>query len=793
MAPPWPKIGDADPTSLAHQAYTLQAHCSEVMQFASEHPTRKANTQYVRSLAQITGTVVTKLMDQLINQKLEPGAGIFHAAPGGNSKQVQEGTYLSSTTSGACCLEQWNREVQDGSPSSGPKLTVPSFSGSSPPASLAAGDKLRIRIQWDGTSSPYLKMPVQAVRDEFRGIIQSSKNPAVAKSDMAGIEKLKSGDLDVYCYDASAQERLLHNLDDWLPQVQGGAQAHVLHNQYAILAHSTPTDFMPKSRAVNEAKEEILKENLGVIPQAIIVYLGWSSRYSRGDKQESSLIIAFDSPSNANRLLRGRVYLRGSALRTELYDPGLRITTCTQCFAYRHVAAICPASVRCPLCAESHPKRRCQVQDMPHQYRCCNCFGTHPAYDKSCPKYIEQQALLDTLKRKKAQFFPESTPAPPPIPIPIPNTTPPQALAQTEGLAQAGRLVPTPDTHQEQQQALTTTNTSELQALSIIDPIPRLSQAIKAVQCATADLGTCLPTTPTPPIAAANAVQPRDPTSLIAPIQKTKPQRSTRSNRSQQTDSTSSCPSARAEDADELAQLLTKPTPPTITFHHYDPNDVKYLPPSTTRKPKKTVNKAAKLQAKTPRKALAEINPNPTTTSITEPTKRMTRSRTSAASSSAASSTDQEPAPKRQKTAAGTTPGLPGRVNTQNGQAWRPSPVSRSTPSQPSNPRRGGTTGPRGRGRGRGMDRIIIYGDANAQPLPTPPSSLEASSQLSALPSSQQSITIATACGEAVNAVAAFYNTQTNTRNPQNNTRADNQTSSANAKNTTVQRQQISR
>jgi hypothetical protein len=145
---------------------------------------------------------------------------------------------------------------------------------------------------------------------------------------MAGVEKLKSRDLDIYYYEARAQERLLYNLDDWLPLIQGGGQAHVLYNQYAIFAHSTPTDFMPKSWAIAEAKEELLKENISIIPGAVIVYLSWSSGYSRGDKLESSLIIAFDSLSDANRLLRGRVYLRGYALWIELYDPGLWITIC---------------------------------------------------------------------------------------------------------------------------------------------------------------------------------------------------------------------------------------------------------------------------------------------------------------------------------------------------------------------------------------------------------------------------------------------------------------------------------
>jgi hypothetical protein len=36
---------------------------------------------------------------------------------------------------------------------------------------------------------------------------------------MAGIEKLKSRDLDIYYYEARAQEHLLHNLDDWLPLI----------------------------------------------------------------------------------------------------------------------------------------------------------------------------------------------------------------------------------------------------------------------------------------------------------------------------------------------------------------------------------------------------------------------------------------------------------------------------------------------------------------------------------------------------------------------------------------------
>jgi hypothetical protein len=66
-----------------------------------EHPTQNADTQYIWSLAQMTSMVVTKLNNQLINQRLEPG-GISHIAPGGDSHvvQIQDGTYLSSAMSG---------------------------------------------------------------------------------------------------------------------------------------------------------------------------------------------------------------------------------------------------------------------------------------------------------------------------------------------------------------------------------------------------------------------------------------------------------------------------------------------------------------------------------------------------------------------------------------------------------------------------------------------------------------------------------------------------------------------
>lgn len=209
-------------------------------------------------------------------------------------------------------------------------------------------------------------MPTQGILSRIKNVIRGSRNPIVAKVQLAAVEKLKSGDLDLYVYEIRDQERLTHNARSWLPELQKGEQAKLLHKQYAILVHSAPLDFLPRERDVTETKEEILRENSRVIPDAVILYVGWATQSSKGNKRESSLLVAFDQPSHANKMLRGRFFLRGVALRTELYDPGLRIVQCRKCFFFGHVENCCTTLLRCPFCALAHRKEQCKILGMPH-------------------------------------------------------------------------------------------------------------------------------------------------------------------------------------------------------------------------------------------------------------------------------------------------------------------------------------------------------------------------------------------------------------------------------------------
>ena len=82
-----------------------------------------------------------------------------------------------------------------------------------------------------------------------------------------------------------------------------GNHTKLLYKQYGILVYSTLIDFLPKDRDAGEAKEEILWDNLYIIPDAILLYVGWVTWSSKGDKWDSSLLVVFNQSKHANRML----------------------------------------------------------------------------------------------------------------------------------------------------------------------------------------------------------------------------------------------------------------------------------------------------------------------------------------------------------------------------------------------------------------------------------------------------------------------------------------------------------
>jgi hypothetical protein len=98
----------------------------------------------------------------------------------------------------------------------------------------------------------------------------------LASIRIAGAQSLRSGALDIFTHTAPDRERLVYSGEDWLPQLQG-QHARIINHQYAILAHSTPTEFfppLPTAADEERMKKETLDCNRDAIPAAVILYVG---------------------------------------------------------------------------------------------------------------------------------------------------------------------------------------------------------------------------------------------------------------------------------------------------------------------------------------------------------------------------------------------------------------------------------------------------------------------------------------------------------------------------------------
>ena len=164
MTPQWPAILAADSDSLAQRTFSLVAHCRSVVQYATEHPSRKASAHWVRDLALQTEEVVTKLMDRQMSL-LEAHAG-----------QVSETSSSSVTARAQKALGQISLSPL---PSTLPTCHPLALQGST--------EENKIRIRWrDQRASPYKSWRPGPAVEAVQAALTACGDPAVASVRVAG-------------------------------------------------------------------------------------------------------------------------------------------------------------------------------------------------------------------------------------------------------------------------------------------------------------------------------------------------------------------------------------------------------------------------------------------------------------------------------------------------------------------------------------------------------------------------------------------------------------------------------
>ncbi|KAF4254782.1 hypothetical protein CNMCM8812_007889 [Aspergillus fumigatus] len=187
--------------------------------------------------------------------------------------------------------------------------------------------------------------------------------PPLAGVQVAVAQVLRSGDLDVYTHSASDRARLSWNEEAWLRELPKGEHAYIINHQYAVLVHHVPITYLPSLSAVEALREKILLRYPALCGPTL--HVGWCGHdaAARQCKRKSSLVVSFRDAHTANHAIQYQIFLDGTPLRTELFDPLCRLLQCTRCLNYGHAQPVWTAArVSCLYCANALDKKFCKVK-----------------------------------------------------------------------------------------------------------------------------------------------------------------------------------------------------------------------------------------------------------------------------------------------------------------------------------------------------------------------------------------------------------------------------------------------
>jgi hypothetical protein len=295
----WPSPEPLEASTITQKIKILKERCWEIIQYGLANRSSQPPASYVVQFALTVHSAFEEVEDN--SQQMSQQATDHLREAQIRLEQTTKSLIAAAATS-TNRAEDGAQEASAGSVKT-PRVSIPSMwpSGVKEPSE----SDLQIRLRWeDRTTSPYRKTPPNVILKAVNRILEKTDNPSL-DIQIAAVRKLKSGDLDLYTYSVAEKERLLENSGDWLAQLEQGQAVRVMGKQYAILAHSVPFEFYPKSREMAEAKEEVLKSNPGRFPSAEILYLGWVKGFKDKacKKSSSSLVIAFGNPRHANQAI----------------------------------------------------------------------------------------------------------------------------------------------------------------------------------------------------------------------------------------------------------------------------------------------------------------------------------------------------------------------------------------------------------------------------------------------------------------------------------------------------------
>lgn len=248
----------------------------------------------------------------------------------------------------------------------------------------------------EGTAAP---TPPSMVCERIEKAMKSTGIAELVDIEVKGIRE-GSGTLTIRLNKA-AVKAASSSADRWSSGAGRGAKLSIPH--FALVLEGVLTSFNPFTEG---ACAELFSRNSHLMPSAeCIVEMRWVNH--RLDPKtcwfkSAALLVVLNDRQAADNILDQAVLLKSMMLFSHIYEPAPM--QCLRCSKFGHMQQHCHAKLpACGRCSGEHTTRECVC---PHDtkcgsayacnisFKCCNCRGNHPAFDRACPVKLQERERI---------------------------------------------------------------------------------------------------------------------------------------------------------------------------------------------------------------------------------------------------------------------------------------------------------------------------------------------------------------------------------------------------------------
>lgn len=411
MAPRWPEVNNGPEHINEHAAYLREAYIN--LQAVEKGRANQVPWSIIQAYIECTLAFIGKVLQQpslgeILQQiqgatkdiqNIQRDVTVIKSFSGLGTTPSTAANFSGAKTGRATWAQVAARPTSTLLP---PPPTQQGISMSKTPSTTLTAYKDRsvtVKIKDHGIAQRFRAHPVAWTRRQIQTSIHSYANTKSVK--VIAAHQLKSGDIQIFTSTTTDAAQLKKH-QEWLSGL--GERAEVLIPSYGVIVHGVSTNSI-NTKDQEATIQQILADNVTVIPHAKIVYVGWLTREAT-HKRASSIVVEFTDPEMANAVIYAGMAWEGHIHQCQLYDRACRVKQCFCCYHYGHIGTQCNASPTCGYCAELHDTKTCQQKStegfLP---RCTVCKSAHTAWSNACPARKKELERVEQAKQVRSIYW----------------------------------------------------------------------------------------------------------------------------------------------------------------------------------------------------------------------------------------------------------------------------------------------------------------------------------------------------------------------------------------------------